>query len=45
MAANFPLAAIARFSSSNLTHTEFQRVISFMVQVRDAISILNNRNQ
>ena len=32
-------------TSSNLTHTENQRVIDFMVQVRDTISILNNRNQ
>ena len=33
------------FTSSKITHTENQRVINFMVQVRDTISILNNRNQ
>ena len=37
--------SILYFTSSNLTHTENQRVINFMVQVRDTISILNNRNQ
>lgn len=33
------------FTPSKITHTENQRVINFMVQVRDTISILNNRNQ
>lgn len=33
MAANFPLAAIVRFSSSNLGTSENQIVINIMVQI------------